>query len=1044
MRFPNDTDVWFFALKGTIGDEATIINNLNTNVETNTKFPKGSSRITAGTTPNGDGSNGFFKIYRSGGTSATYNWQARTSDSNSHDIYIYFANAGTYPMEIAERSAGHAIDKFALYKVDDYNLNANDLDALVASNIATTGTSGASYNSPYTVNIEVSDDGSPALSESTEFLWYIDDSANEAPVAIATADDLDGLAPHVVNFVGQNSTDDDVIVSYVWNFGTGDTSNEPNPQYIFNTVGNYQVTLTVSDIQGLEDTSIVPIIVNTPSGSPTAVATADVTNGIAPLVVNFNGSGSFDDGQIDSYSWDFGDGSLISNLPNPEHTYNTAGDFTAVLIVTDNDGITNFDEIDITVLPISVTGVTLDPTTADLLVGENTTLTATVLPIDATDSSVVWSSSDDLVATVDANGLVTAVGIGTATITVTTNDGGFTATSTLNVTEAQISCQWTDLASSNLNKVESQSAKIGNKLYVLAGFLENLKITGVTEIYDVNLDEWSTGAPMLLPVTYMGVATVGDEIWIIGGFAGNHPGVATEKVQIYNTLTNTWRYGVDLPSPRASGASVKNGDNIHYFGGLLPDRLTDVGDHYVLDLNNEQAGWTTAAPLPDPRNHLSAANINGLIYAIGGQFGHDNVVVDQKFLDVYDPNTNIWSRLANLPSERSHFEPGTLVYDNKIIIVGGRRANFFFNDVTQYDPILNQWNELCELPNNILAPAAKAFGNRLIVANGGIDGTSNPTNATRWLPIQQIANQAPVASNIATPISGDAPLTVDFDGSLSSDDNDDIVSYSWDFGDGSFASGTTTTHVYINAGMYTAALTVTDGEGLIDTATVVIEVVALPVPVTGVTLEPTITTLVIGENTTLTATVLPLDATDSSVVWISSDDLIATVDSNGLVTAIAVGSATITVTTIDGGLTASSVITVNATPTSVTGVTLEPTITTLVIGENKTLTATVLPLDATDSSVVWSSSDDLIATVDSNGLVTAIAVGSATITVTTIDGGFTASSAITVNATPTSVTGVTLEPTITALAIGENTTLIATVLPLDAADSSVVWSSSDD
>jgi N-acetylneuraminic acid mutarotase len=221
----------------------------------------------------------------------------------------------------------------------------------------------------------------------------------------------------------------------------------------------------------------------------------------------------------------------------------------------------------------------------------------------------------------------------------------------------------------------------------------------------------------------MGAVAVGEEIWILGGFAGDHPGKSTDLVQIYNTSTDTWTTGPSLPLPRASGGAAYSEGKIHYFGGLLPDRVTDVGDHFVYDVNNQEEGWITLAPLPEPRNHLGAAAVNGILYAIGGQFGHDAGVDDQAFLHAYDPQTNSWTEKNDLRSERSHFEPGTIVHNNKIIIVGGRRGSFIFDDITEYDPIADSWSELCQLPARLLAPSAKIIGDQLIVANGGDNGT---------------------------------------------------------------------------------------------------------------------------------------------------------------------------------------------------------------------------------------------------------------------------------------------------------------------------------
>jgi len=298
------------------------------------------------------------------------------------------------------------------------------------------------------------------------------------------------------------------------------------------------------------------------------------------------------------------------------------------------------------------------------------------------------------------------------------------------------SCTWNTLASSSLSKIESQSLKVNGKLYVLAGFLSGLKITGATEIYDPNANIWTNGTPMPTPVTHMGAVGVGEEIWILAGFAGDHAGVATNLVQIYNTTTDTWSTGPSLPNPRGSAAAAYSDGKIYFFGGLLPDRETDIGEHYVLDVNDQASGWQALASMPEPRNHHSAAAVNGIIYAIGGQFGHDKNVDDQSFLHAYDPQTDTWTQKANLRSDRSHFESGTMVHNNKIIIVGGRNGAFFFNDVSEYDPSTDSWNERCQLPSSLLAPSAKVFGNQLIVANGGEDGICCPLNQTISIAIE--------------------------------------------------------------------------------------------------------------------------------------------------------------------------------------------------------------------------------------------------------------------------------------------------------------------
>ena len=173
------------------------------------------------------------------------------------------------------------------------------------------------------------------------------------------------------------------------------------------------------------------------------------------------------------------------------------------------------------------------------------------------------------------------------------------------------------------------------------------------------------------------------------------------------------------------------------------------------------------------------------------------------------------------------------------------------------------------------------------------------------------------------------------------------------------------------------------------------------IPVTGVSISDATASINVGATQTLTATVAPADATNKNVRWTSDNEAVATVDDDGVVTGVAAGNATITVTTVDGNFTATCDVTVAAAIIAVTGVEVSPATDAISLADTPaqvTLTATVSPADATDKSVSWSSSDDTVATVDTNGLVTAVAIGTATITATTTDGDFTDTCEITVTA----------------------------------------------
>ena len=211
--------------------------------------------------------------------------------------------------------------------------------------------------------------------------------------------------------------------------------------------------------------------------------------------------------------------------------------------------------------------------------------------------------------------------------------------------------------------------------------------------------------------------------------------------------------------------------------------------------------------------------------------------------------------------------------------------------------------------------------------------------------------------------------------------------------------------------------------------------VSVVVPVASVVLNMHSATIVVTGTAQLAATPSPTDATNKSVSWTSSDNTIAKVSATGLVTGVAVGAATITATTADGGFKDTCAVTVVV---PVTGLSLSASTATCAVNGSCQLTAAVKPANATNQAVAWSSSNTSVATVSSAGLVTGAAVGSATITATTVDGGYTATCALSV---VVPVAGVSLSASSAFCAVGGTYQLTATVSPFNATNPAVTWSS---
>ena len=185
----------------------------------------------------------------------------------------------------------------------------------------------------------------------------------------------------------------------------------------------------------------------------------------------------------------------------------------------------------------------------------------------------------------------------------------------------------------------------------------------------------------------------------------------------------------------------------------------------------------------------------------------------------------------------------------------------------------------------------------------------------------------------------------------------------------------------------TATVTVSTLDGSDLSANCVITVVKPVILAESISLDIIAANMDVGDTMMLTATVLPEDADNREVTWLSGNEDVVTVDNNGVVTAVAPGTATVTVSTLDGSnLSATCEIRVVKPVVLVESITLNVTEATMNVGDTMMLTVTVVPEDADNREVTWISGNEGVVTVDNNGVVTAVAPGTATVTVSTLDG----------------------------------------------------------
>lgn len=302
---------------------------------------------------------------------------------------------------------------------------------------------------------------------------------------------------------------------------------------------------------------------------------------------------------------------------------------------------------------------------------------------------------------------------------------------------------YTTAAPAPVGRFEGYSAIVGGKLYAMGGFDSNFDVVPNIDIYDPETNRWETiRTDIPAAGTHAGVAVDGSSIYFAGGYLGSlEPGRVqkiTRAVWRYDTATNNWAQVAELPQPRGGGALVKVGRQLHYFGGCLSDRVTNSGAHWQFKLGKSSGGkddatvWTRRPAMPAARDHFSAVSHNGLIYAIGGEYGHDVDHNHTKVVHSFNPANGKWRRLADMPAARSHQEAATFVYGGRIFVGGGQYGEYEpARDVFEYDIARNQWKRNEPLPAARQGGVMLKMGNRVVVTLGG-EQTDVP-KADTWL-----------------------------------------------------------------------------------------------------------------------------------------------------------------------------------------------------------------------------------------------------------------------------------------------------------------------
>ena len=242
----------------------------------------------------------------------------------------------------------------------------------------------------------------------------------------------------------------------------------------------------------------------------------------------------------------------------------------------------------------------------------------------------------------------------------------------------------------------------------------------------------------------------------------------------------------------------------------------------------------------------------------------------------------------------------------------------------------------------------------------------------------------------------------------------------------------------------TATITVTSPNG--KSATITVNVIKDTIEVRKIILNSETNRIDVGSLIQIEATIEPENATNRELIWYSSDSKIATVDSKGVVKGIAPGTITITAMTKDGRVKATKVITVNEiitpTPSLVESISFPNKNISIKKGDSQGLVVKIIPAELSQINLIWKSSNPNIVRVNSDGVITGVEIGTATITVTSPNGK-TATCEVEVTTDTIPVTEIKLNSDTNSIYVNSMLQLITSIKPTNATDRELVFTSSN-
>ncbi|MDQ4027301.1 MAG: protein kinase, partial [Actinomycetota bacterium] len=225
--------------------------------------------------------------------------------------------------------------------------------------------------------------------------------------------------------------------------------------------------------------------------------------------------------------------------------------------------------------------------------------------------------------------------------------------------------EWRRLSPAPSKRTEVTATALDVRIFVMGGFSEAGDTVSDVEVYETETDSWGSGPDLPIAVNHAMSATLDRTVYSIGGYLG--PGLQNPTDRAFAFRNGRWDEIPPMPQVRAAGGAAALDGAIYVAGGVGPDGLAE--ETFVFDPVANQ--WTTAHGAPTAREHLGVAAHRGLLYVVGGRTG--GIGSNLAATEVFDPVTEEWTKLRDMPTARGGI--GAAATSNGYVLAAGGEAD---------------------------------------------------------------------------------------------------------------------------------------------------------------------------------------------------------------------------------------------------------------------------------------------------------------------------------------------------------------------------------